>query len=72
MQVASPHLGLRDFLFYLVPGAIVVLAAILALQVGGDVAEKWDSLGGSLAAVLISYAIGHAVYPIAYPIRWLF
>ncbi len=69
MEVRSPHLGLRDFLFYLVPGSIVLMSVLGASGVSATSVGEWGNLGGSLLGVLVSYAVGQAIYPLVYPIR---
>jgi hypothetical protein len=68
----TPYFGLRDFLFYLVPGAIVLLGALIFW----GTLPNWISSSSSFAplaiSVLISYYLGHAIYPLNYPIRKLF
>jgi hypothetical protein len=65
----TPHFGLRDFLFYLVPGG-VTLAAVLAFSM-----ETWRDeftnlgVGAALVGLLGAYFLGQLVYPVTYLLR---
>lgn len=65
----APYFGIRDFLFYLAPG-LVVLACVLIVT--GTVREWTASslgIGTALLAVFAAYVLGHVVYPLNYPVR---
>jgi hypothetical protein len=69
IETTVAQVGLRDFLFYVVPGA-VVLAGLFAFQgvTAGD-AQPYLSISSSIAGILASYVLGQCAYPVAYPIR---
>ncbi len=69
IETSVAQVGLRDFLFYVVPGA-VVLAGILALEgVGARDLQPYLGVSSSIAAILASYILGQCTYPVAYIFR---
>lgn len=71
VETSVAQVGLRDFLFYVLPGA-VLLFGLLAWK-GTTAADLKDYLGvgPSLAGILIAYALGQCAYAVAYPLRAL-
>jgi hypothetical protein len=71
IESQTPHFGLRDFLQYFLPGGVVLAAAGIATGVRITQLAEWGNIGFSLLAILVSYLLGHAVYPLNYPLRRL-
>jgi hypothetical protein len=68
----TPQFGLRDFLFYLVPGGITLAAACVAGGVRLTDVKEWGSVGESIVGLLFAYFLGQVMYPVTYPLRtWL-
>ena len=67
----TPHFGLRDFLFYLVPGFLILLTLALFADIDEATLSKFATIGGSVAAILIAYVIGQINYGCTYPLRRL-
>lgn len=63
------QVGLRDFLFYVLPGSVLLLGLFAFL--GIHTRSFLDDLGvaSSLAGLLLSYLLGQCAYPAAYVVR---
>ena len=72
LEGKTSDIGLRDFLFYLVPGAMVLASVLLFAGTEPAQLQKWSGLGGSFAAVIVAYVLGQMVYPLSYIPRKLF
>ena len=66
----APSFELRDFLFYLIPGA-AILSSLLAIVRPEPSLVKDLGFSGALAAIFLSYFFGQIVYPLTYLLRWL-
>ncbi len=71
VESKTPYFGLRDFLFYLVPGAILLLAILISPVI--KLESYIESKNGLLIviSILVSYYLGHVIYPLNYLIRKL-
>jgi len=54
----TPHFGLRDFLFYLVPGFVVLSALALLAGIDRQTLADFSSLGASITAIILAYVLG--------------
>jgi hypothetical protein len=69
VETSVAQVGLRDFLFYVIPGT-VILAGILAFEgVDGKDLQAYSGFSSSIAGILLSYALGQCAYPLAYLVR---
>jgi len=66
------HFGLRDFLFYVVPGAMILAAIILSSGFDLETISGHSEVALFAAAVLAAYVLGHIAWGISYPVRRLF
>lgn len=66
----TPYFGLRDFLFYLIPGLTTFLSFLLIFtNITLDEFNKYGTIASSILALLISYILGHFIYPLNYILR---
>lgn len=65
----TPHFGLRDFLFYLLPGSIIFISFIYLFQSEDLFFDKTINLGSSIMILLFSYFIGQVNYGFTYYLR---
>ncbi len=65
-QSGLPHFGLRDFFFYLLPGAVALGSLELVFKLKTAVAPGLGSIEASAIAVIFAYYLGHVIYPLAY------
>lgn len=70
-ETSVSQVGLRDFLFYVLPGGILLIALFAWKGTTGKDLEDYLGLGPSLAGILVAYALGQCAYVISYLIRWL-
>jgi hypothetical protein len=69
IETSVAQVGLRDFLFYVLPGAILLLG-LLALAGAGPADLKPDlDVTSSIAGVLVAYILGQCAYPLSYVVR---
>lgn len=71
IESKTPHFGLRDFLFYFVPGGVVFLSILLFAGVQPEQIDRFDGVVVSLASMFVSYLLGQIVYPATYRLRRL-
>ena len=71
-ETRTAHFELRDFLFYLVPGGVVLLALLVLCEFDLGRIIGFDGIVLSLVAVFLAYFSGQVVYPLSYPLRQLF
>ena len=69
LESKTPHFGLRDFLFYLVPGVPIFLAIIIHLAIDVTSITKFGGLASSIIAILAAYILGQISYGFTYPLR---
>ena len=71
VQTSFVQVGLRDFLFYVLPGFVTLLGC---LGWNGVVFQDLKTLGdvsSSVITLLLSYCLGQLIYAYSYPVRWL-
>lgn len=71
-EYRTPQFGLRDFLFYLVPGGIVLVSILVFFGIEDTKVHEFGELSKSLFTILLAYFLGQVIYPITYPLRKLF
>ena len=68
-----PFFGLRDILMYLIPGTIALASVVLFLSLLSGIltglVSQLGRFGISVASIFVAYFIGHAIYPLNYPLR---
>ncbi|GEM_PF-5536044 len=69
LESRTPHFGLRDFLFYLVPGGVTLLAAAVVAGVTPADVRDWGGVGGSIVGLFVAYSLGQVLYPLTYVFR---
>jgi hypothetical protein len=65
----TPNFGLRDFLFYLIPGGVILASLVILVYPEPDILENWTGLNAAIAGILLAYFFGQATYPLVYIIR---
>lgn len=66
-----PHFNFRDFLIYVIPGAVLLAALLLLAGVTKQDVKDSSGIAESLLGLLAAYLLGHAAYGPTYPLRWL-
>jgi hypothetical protein len=69
IQAGASQLGLRDFLFYLVPGSLFLGSAVLLSHVNLAQVRDLSGFGASILGVLLAYFAGQVCYGLTYPLR---
>jgi hypothetical protein len=71
VETSVVQVGLRDFLFYVVPGATVLLGALGFQGVTlADLPENQDLILSTIA-LFAAYILGQCTYALSYPVRAL-
>jgi hypothetical protein len=71
IETSVAQVGLRDFLFYVVPGT-VLLTGLFALEgVSASDLEPYLDISSSIAAILAAYILGQCAYPLSYAVRMI-
>jgi len=71
IETSVVQIGLRDFLFYVVPGALLLTGILTFSGVGVSDMQPYLGLTSSVAAIMVSYILGQCSYPIVYVFRRL-
>jgi|SRR6185295_3003197 len=69
IETSVAQVGLRDFLFYVVPGAILLAGVLAQKGIGLPDLQPYLGVSSSIAAILASYILGQCAYPIGYFFR---
>jgi len=69
VETSVAQVGLRDFLFYVVPGAVLLIGILAFLGVVARDLQPYLDISSSIAGILISYLLGQFAYPAAYLFR---
>lgn len=69
VESSIAQVGLRDLLFYVLPGSVLLFGIGALAGVHPEDIEPYAGLTASLAGLLAAYALGQFAYPLAYPIR---
>lgn len=70
-EPSVPSFNFRDFLLYVVPGAVILASILLVSGVGSAQLMVYRGVTESVVALLASYLLGHVAYICSYPIRQL-
>lgn len=71
-EIKTTYFGLRDFLFYLVPGSVVLLAILFFAGFDFSTIGDYGNLTTSVFGIIFAYCLGHVIYPLTYLVRrWL-
>ena len=66
----TPHFGLRDFLFYVVPGGVVLLDVLLIFNEVPTLAkDRVGQIVATTCGVLLAYVLGQIAYSATYLLR---
>ena len=71
-ETKAPNFELRDFLFYVVPGAVVLAAVVLSSGINREAVSSYSEAALAGVAVLSAYVLGHIAYGFTYPLRRVF
>lgn len=69
VESSIAQVGLRDLLFYVLPGSVLLFGIGALVGVHPEDIEPYAGLTASLVGLLAAYALGQIAYPLAYPIR---
>lgn len=69
VESSIAQVGLRDLLFYVLPGSVLLFGFAALVGVYPEELEPYAGVAASLAVLLVAYALGQLAYPLAYPIR---
>jgi hypothetical protein len=69
VESSIAQVGLRDLLFYVLPGSVLLVGFAALVGVDPENLEPYAGLAASLVVLLVAYALGQLAYPLAYPIR---
>jgi hypothetical protein len=69
VEASVAQIGLRDFLFYVVPGAVFLAGFSALVGVSARDLQPYLGISVSLAGILLSYIVGQCAYPLSYVIR---
>lgn len=69
IESKTPHFGLRDFLFYLVPGGVTLAAFLLVFGSSFIKVEQFGKVSTSIFAILAAYFLGQVMYGATYILR---
>ena len=70
MRGSVAQVGLRDFLFYVLPGAVLLLGLLALTGVGPHDLKSYLGVTSSIFGVLGAYLLGQFAYPLSYLARW--
>jgi hypothetical protein len=69
VETSVAQVGLRDFLFYVLPGSVWLTGIFALTGVRAVDVQPYMGLSSSLAAVLAAYVLGQCAYPLSYVFR---
>ena len=69
LESRTPHFGLRDFLFYLIPGGVVLMGIILMIQISEEHLKCLGDIGGAIIGLFLAYTLGQIIYPLTNILR---
>ena len=70
METSVAQVGLRDLLFYVLPGAVLLIAVCGLTGTAPEDILKYGGIAPSIAGLLSAYTLGQCAYPLSYLTRF--
>lgn len=67
----TPYFAVRDFLFYLVPGAVFLCGLFLLAGSSSEIMQGYGDITISIAGIILAYFLGQVAYVATYPLKRL-